>query len=64
MHVVCLNRFVSGVTVRNATLHNMDEIARMDLRVGDQVIVQRSGKHKHLLVDRLIVQGKQTVADF
>ena len=34
---------LAGVTVRNASLHNMDEIERKDIRVGDTIVIERAG---------------------
>ena len=34
---------LAGVTVRNASLHNMDEIGRKDIRIGDTIVIERAG---------------------
>ncbi|HEY3741853.1 MAG TPA: NAD-dependent DNA ligase LigA [Bryobacteraceae bacterium] len=48
---------VSGVTVSRATLHNEDEIGRLELQIGDTVLIERSGDVIPKVV-RVVEQGK------
>jgi DNA ligase (NAD+) len=55
---------VGGVTISRATLHNADEVARKDIRIGDTVKVERAGDVIPAIAERVPVSGEQRSISF
>lgn len=55
---------IGGVTVSHATLHNEDEIKRKDIRIGDQVLIQRAGDVIPDIISVNFTQRKKEAKEF